>query len=63
MAWENCERLTRGICTTGRCIEAAFCFLLDPEPKEAILANFDVTVNSRYFPEFEKELPNYIAQG
>jgi len=63
MARENCERLTRGTCTPGRCIEAAFRFLLDREPKEEILAHFDVTVISRYFPEFEKELPRYIAQG
>ena len=41
-------------------IEAAFKFLLDREPKEAILERFDVTVIARYFPEFEQELPRYI---
>lgn len=41
-------------------IEAAFRFLLDREPKEAILARFDVSVISRYFPEFEKTLPEYL---
>ncbi|MFW6077584.1 MAG: hypothetical protein ACOC71_07510 [Hyphomicrobiales bacterium] len=45
-----------------RVIEAAFAFLLDREPKEAILPSFDVAVISRYFPEFEKELPGYLAK-
>jgi hypothetical protein len=42
-------------------IEAAFAFLLDREPKEAILSRFDVSVISRYFPEFAKELPRYLT--
>jgi hypothetical protein len=41
-------------------IEAAFRFLLDREPKEAILARFDVTVIARYFPAFEREFPAYL---
>ena len=44
-----------------RAIEAAFRFLLDREPKEAILAHFDVSAISRYFPEFEAELASYIG--
>ncbi len=43
-----------------RVIEAAFRFLLDREPKESILARFDVSVIPRYFPEFEKTLPTYL---
>jgi hypothetical protein len=42
-------------------IDAAFRFLLDREPKESILARFDVSVISRYFSEFERELPKYVA--
>jgi hypothetical protein len=57
-----CERLTGGKYTPERCLEAAFRFLLDREPKESILGRFDVTVISRYFPEFERELPRYLAQ-
>jgi hypothetical protein len=41
-------------------VRAAFAFLLDREPKEAILARFDVAVIARYFPEFERELPRYL---
>jgi hypothetical protein len=60
-AQETCERLAPGH-TAEHCIESAFRFLLDREPKESILERFDVTVISRYFPEFEKELPRYLSQ-
>jgi hypothetical protein len=43
-------------------IEAAFAFLLDREPKEAILRHFDLSVISRYFPEFERALPRYFVK-
>ena len=43
------------------CVRAAFAFLLDREPKESILAAFDVTVISRYFPEFETLLRRYLS--
>jgi hypothetical protein len=43
-------------------IEAAFRFLLDREPKEAILARFDVSVIARYFPDFEGALASYLAR-
>jgi hypothetical protein len=61
MSQADTERLTRGSCPPDHCIEAAFRFLLDREPKEAILSRFDVKVISRYFPEFEAKLPDYIA--
>ena len=41
-------------------VEAAFRFLLDREPKESILGHFDLTVISRYFPDFEARLPEYL---
>jgi hypothetical protein len=44
-------------------VEAAFAFLLEREPKEAILGRFDLSVISRYFPEFERELPRYLAKA
>jgi hypothetical protein len=43
-------------------VTAAFKFLLDREPKESILARFDVSVISRYFPEFEREFARYLRQ-
>jgi hypothetical protein len=60
MARETSDRLTAGKHTPERCLEAAFRFLLDREPKESILS---VTVISRYFPEFERELPRYLSQS
>jgi len=63
MAQATCERLTAGKHPPERCIEAAFRFLLDREPKESILSRFDVTVISRYFPEFERELPGYLSRS
>ena len=60
MAQHTCERLAPGK-TEEHCIEAAFQFLLDREPKESILERFDVSVISRYFPRFERELPHYLS--
>jgi hypothetical protein len=56
---EMCERLTAGKHPPERCL---FRFLLDREPKESILRRFDVTAISRYFPEFEREMPRYLSQ-
>jgi hypothetical protein len=63
MSRADYARLTSGACPPERCIEAAFRFLLDREPKEAILSRFDVSVISRYFPDFEAKLPQYIAMS
>lgn len=63
MSQETCERLTAGKHTPERCLEAAFRFLLGREPKESILSRFDVLVISRYFPEFERELPHYLSKS
>ena len=62
MTQATCERLTGGKHAPERCVEAAFRFLLDREPKESILGRFDLTVISRYFPEFEHELPRYLSR-
>jgi hypothetical protein len=59
MPREIWERLSGGH-TPERVLEASFRFLLDREPKESILARFDVSVIGRYFPEFERELPRYL---
>jgi hypothetical protein len=63
MSQETCERLTAGKRAPECCLESAFRFLLDREPKESILSRFDVSVISRYFPEFERELPRYLSQS
>jgi len=38
-----------------------FRFLLEREPNTAILAEFDITEISRYFPEFEDEVKARLA--
>jgi hypothetical protein len=40
---------------------ATLAFLLDREPPGAILASFDCSVVSRYFPEYEDALPGYLT--
>jgi hypothetical protein len=57
----TCARLAPGGQAPEKVIDAAFRFLLDREPKEAILGRFDVTIISRYFPGFERQLPRYLA--
>ena len=59
MSRATCAKLSGGH-TPEQFLDAAFRFLLDREPKESILARFDVSVIARYFPEFERELPNYL---
>ena len=42
------------------CVEAAFRFLLDREPKDSILSTFEIEQISGYFPDFEQALPGYV---
>ncbi|MAU60519.1 MAG: hypothetical protein CMI62_07305 [Parvibaculum sp.] len=48
--------------TPETAVEAAFRFLLDREPKEAILGHFDITVISSYFPEFPQAIAAYLPE-
>lgn len=57
------QKLGEGIRTPEACIEAAFRFLLDREPKETILRRFDLMAIGRYFPEFARELPRYFPKA
>ena len=56
VAPSDLERLGRGYASPEEFLRACFEFLLAREPKEAILARFDVPAISRYFPEFEEEI-------
>ncbi len=42
--------------STEELVRLSFEFLLEREPKESILRQFDITVIARYFPEYEDEL-------
>jgi hypothetical protein len=61
MSPDTYDRLSGAEHSPEECVTAAFRFLLDREPQESILSSFDVTVISRYFPEFERELPRYLS--
>ncbi len=41
-------------------VEASFRFLLDREPKESILRDFELGVISRYFPEYREKIDSYL---
>ncbi len=42
--------------TAERLVEESFAFLLEREPRESILREFDLRVISRYFPEYDGEI-------
>lgn len=44
-----------------RLLEASFRFLLEREPKEAILRTFELPVIERYFPEYPQEILGRLA--
>ena len=57
------ERLASGKATPEDLVTESFRFLLEREPKEAILRSFDLTVIGRYFPEYERELPKLLGSS
>jgi hypothetical protein len=44
-----------------RLVEETFDFLLEREAKESILRTFDLSVVSRYFPDFDHEIRSRLA--
>jgi hypothetical protein len=62
IAQPHCDSLTRGRHFAVALVEASILFLLDREPKETMLRRFDISLINRYFPEFEEQLPNYLAR-
>ena len=48
------QRLTGGEASPEELVTESFHFLLERESKESILRSFDLTVISRYFPEYER---------
>jgi len=50
------DRLGSGYRSPEVFVQACFTFLLQREPKEQILASFDVSQISRYFPDFERAI-------
>jgi hypothetical protein len=54
------QRLSGGQAGPEELVEASFHYLLEREPKESILRSFDLTVISRYFPSYEREIASRL---
>ena len=53
---EDYRRLGEGYGSPDKFVRACFEFLLQRESKESILSTFDISLISRYFPEFEETI-------
>jgi hypothetical protein len=42
-------------------VEASFAFLLEREPKEAIMSRFELPVIERYFPDYPAEIASRLT--
>jgi hypothetical protein len=49
-------KLAGGKVSAEELVRRSFEFLLEREPKESILARFDLTVIARYFSDYEREI-------
>jgi hypothetical protein len=63
MSQQYYRTLSGGTVTHEWVIMQAFRFLLAREPSTAILAEFDLEVINRYFPEFEAELTRTLGHS
>ena len=59
---DEARRWSRLGAEPSRCVEAAMRFLVDRDPREAILSAFDMRAVRRYFPEFDDAFPGYLAR-
>lgn len=55
------EKLTQKRVTEENLIEQSFRFLLEHEPKESILREFDLPLIGHYFPDYEPEIRRRMA--
>jgi len=60
---EDYARLTNSTITREELIRLSFEFLLDHEPKESILAQFDLSVIRRYFPSYDGEITKRLSNS
>ena len=55
------QKLTGGNVSAGTLVEKSFEFLLEREPNTSILRRFDLTVISRYFPDYERTIQKRLG--
>jgi hypothetical protein len=58
---DDYTRLTNGKVEPEQLVRRSIEFLLEREPKESILNRFDLSVISRYFPEYEREIRRRLS--
>ena len=56
------QRLTDGKIGRDELIRLSFEFLLNREPKESILSEFNLTLINTYFPDYEQNIRKTIAE-
>ena len=54
------RRLTGDAVSREDLVRRSFEFLLEREPREAILRSFDLPLIARYFPEYESEIARRV---
>lgn len=59
-ATEKHADLLCGGCDRAPLVEASVRFLLDREPKESIMNQFDLDVIARYFPDYPSAIDAYL---
>ena len=57
------QRLAGGKANAQELIRKSFEFLLEHEPKESILSQFDLPVIGRYFPQYEREIKRRLSDA
>ncbi len=60
---EDLRRFGGGKVGPAALVKESFRFLLEREPKEAILGSFSLSVIARYFPEYPKEIVVRLGGG
>ena len=58
---EYYEKLSGGNISAEELVRRSFEFLLEREPKESILSQFDLTVIARYFSDYEQQIQKRLA--
>jgi hypothetical protein len=53
VARRDLERLAAGAAAPENLVRRSFEFLLEREPRQSILASFDLPLIGRYFPDYE----------
>lgn len=59
---DDLARLAPGAADPAELVRASFEFLLEREPRESILRNFELPVIGRYFPEYDVEIGERLAR-